>query len=116
MRFDQISSCSMRRASGRDDVPDVIAVVAEDVAGVLVILPVVERLALVGPLLGAVVTRDDRPVAHILGLTGNHERRPIGGAIAVAARFAVRRIAIPGVERHAFGIDQYLAFRRFGDL
>src|SRR6266852_4378475 len=72
-------------SSGRDNVPDVVAVVAFDVAGFLVILPVIERLALVGPLLTAVVPRDDGPVTGILGIAGNHQRRPIGGAIAIAA-------------------------------
>src|SRR5229473_4301486 len=46
-------------ASGRGNVPNVSAIIAVDVARLLVVLPEVERLALIGPLLTAVVARDD---------------------------------------------------------
>src|SRR5258708_23783133 len=54
--------------SGRDNVPDVVAVVAFEVAGVLVILPVIERLGLVRPLLCARITHHPSPVSRILGV------------------------------------------------
>src|ERR1700694_5002733 len=49
------------RCSGRDDMPDVVAVVAVEVARLLVVLPEIDRLALVGPLLAALVTGGPGP-------------------------------------------------------
>src|SRR5580704_14892361 len=99
------------------DMPDVVAVVARDIARLLVVLPVIERLALMGPLLGAVVAIDDSIVTDGLGLRRREERRPIGGALPIAARLAGCRIAVPSVERHAFlCIDQHLAQLGVGDL
>src|SRR5262249_43704316 len=45
------------------ETPHVVDAVAGDVAGLLVVLPEIERLALVGPLLLAVAARHDGPVA-----------------------------------------------------
>src|SRR5579863_2669502 len=47
--------------SGRGDVPNVIASVPVDVTRLLVVLPIIERLTLIGPLLRTVVTDDDGP-------------------------------------------------------
>jgi len=61
--------------------------------------------------LGAIIARDRGPVAGILGVAWHQQWRPIGGALAIAARFGEHRIAIPGVERHGFDVDLYLTFR-----
>ncbi len=109
----------LMRRSGRRDVPDVVAVVARGVARLLVVLPEVERLALVGPLLAAVIAGDHGPRPGGLGVGRGHQRRPVGGAIAVAARLTGGGIAIVNVERHALGIDQRLALcgiAEFGGL
>src|ERR1700681_723189 len=102
------------RSSGRDDMPDIVAVVPVEVARLLVVLPEIDRLALVGPLLAAVVTGDHGPAARSLGFGGGHERRPVGCALCVAARLA-GWVGVPRVERHALGIDQHLALRGVGD-
>ena len=47
------------------DVPDVAAIVARGIARLLVVLPVIERLALEGPLLGAVVAGRDGVIANL---------------------------------------------------
>src|SRR5262252_2761915 len=59
-------------ASGLGYVPNVSAIIALDIAGLLVVLPEIERLALIGPLLVAVVARYNSPVAGSLGIAGNH--------------------------------------------
>src|ERR1700729_3044239 len=104
------------RRSGRRDVPDVVAVVALGVARLLVVLPEVKRLALVGPLLAAVIAGDHGPRSGILGVGSGHQRRPVGGAVAVAARLTGGRVPVVDIERHALGIDQRLALRGIADL
>ena len=56
--------------------PDHAAAFAGLVARRLVHHEIIERLALIGPLLGAIVTGDDLPIAHVLvggfGLEGRH--------------------------------------------
>src|SRR5215475_10016971 len=89
---------TLRSASGLGDVPNVSAIVAFDVAWLLVVLPEVERLTLVGPLFAAVIARDDGPVARVLGVSGNHERRPIGRALGVASGLVGRGVPVKGVE------------------
>ena len=91
-------------------------IVAVGVARLLVVFPEIERLALVGPLLAAVVARDDGPVTGILGIAGNHQRRPIDGALAAAGRLVGRGVAVERIESHPFGIDQHLSFRGIADL
>src|SRR6476661_2515922 len=60
------------------------------VAGLLVLHPRIERLALVRPLLAAVVARDDRPVG-ARGRAGcRHQRRPVRRAGSVARALAAR--------------------------
>src|SRR3954471_14128008 len=76
--------------------------IASDVAGLGVLGEGVERLALVGPLLRAVVARDDGVAVGggiaRLGL----QHRPVGRARTIAGRLAVR-ILVESVERHALG-------------
>src|SRR5271170_3790375 len=97
----------------RSDVPDIVDAVAVRIAGIAVLVEGVERLALVGPLLAAVVARDDAPVARRCGV--GEEWRPVGGADAVAAGFA-GRVAVESVKRHAGAIDQRFALGRVADL
>src|SRR5271170_7109068 len=99
----------------RGDVPDIVDAVAVRIAGIAVLVEGVKRLALVGPLLAAVVARDDAPVARRRGVGGGEEWRPVGGADAVAAGFS-GRVAVESVKRHAGAIDQRFALGRVGDL
>jgi hypothetical protein len=56
-----------------DDVPDLVEVVPRHITGLLVLDPEVERLALVGPLAGTIITGDDGKVADLLVvLRGDH--------------------------------------------
>src|SRR5215470_14661568 len=103
-------------ASGRDNVPDVIAIVAFSIARLLVVLPEIERLALVSPLLAAVVACDNSPVTGVLRIARNHQRRPVDGALTVAGRLVRRGVAVIRIEGHSLGVDQHLAFRRIADL
>src|SRR5215475_1405323 len=82
-RFDFLKA-AFAEVSRFSDVPNVVAIIAFDIARLLVILPEIERLTLIGPLFAAVVAGDDRPLTGILAITGHHQRRPIGGALAVA--------------------------------
>src|SRR5574341_1046516 len=92
--------------SGLGGVPDVVEAVAGHVAGLGILGPVVQRPALAGPLLAAVVARDEAPVAAGGGAGGGHQRRPVGGAGAVAHALArAGRIAVEGVERHLVRAD-----------
>src|SRR6185437_7428094 len=87
---------------------DVPGAVQEAVAGLVARLGVldegVDRLAVQGPLLEAVVARDDGPGAHRLGAVGSKGGRPILGALAVARRLA-GGVLVEGVEGHALGGD-----------
>src|SRR5512134_958259 len=71
-----------------DHVPDFVEAVAGPVAGLLVLDPQVERLALVGPLLAPVVARDDRVVAARLVFRGCFQRGPDRGTLGVAHALA----------------------------
>src|ERR1035441_2420468 len=82
---------SPRTASSLDDMPDVPELVAHHVASLLVDRVVVERLALEGPLLAAVVARDDREVAFRPSACRGHRRRPQRRARAVAGALAADR-------------------------
>src|SRR5580693_1911368 len=95
--------------------PDTVDAVAGYVARLGVLGKLIERLALVGPLLAAVVAGDDGPISRCLGIGAGQERRPVGGALAVAVRFA-GGIAVERVERQALGVDQGLALGRIGAL
>ena len=96
-----------------DDVPDVFEVVAGAVAGLLVGLVGVHRLALVGPLARTVVAHDDRVCTGGLVAGGGHRGRPQRGAAAVAGALAAAcHVLVEGVERHALGVDQ----RAVGEL
>src|SRR5947208_1246516 len=86
------------------DVPDVVHAFARYVTWLPVLAPRVEGLALIGPLLGAVVAGDHGPVALSFRVRWGGERRPILGALACAVRFAAR-VAVEDVQRHAFLID-----------
>src|SRR4051812_24730162 len=70
------------------DVPDVVHAVARDVAGLGVLGPGIDRLALVGPLLGAVIPRHHRPVAGRFGISSRRERGPVGRTLAAAVRLS----------------------------
>jgi len=97
------------------DVPDIIDAVARHVAQLGVFGPGVERLALVGPLLRAVIARHDRPIARCRGAGRSREGRPVGGALAVASGFA-GRVLVEDVKRHALLVHERLAFGCIGDL
>src|ERR1700761_5060129 len=77
--------------------------VAVDVAGLGVLGEGVERLALVGPLLGAVITGDDGVAAIGLVAGLGLEHRPVGGAWSVAGGLAFG-ILVESIEAHAFRI------------
>ena len=79
--------------------------IARGIAGLGVLGEGVERLALVGPLHRAVVTRYHRPITGCGRAGGSHQGRPIGGAGAVAHRLAAH-VLVEAVESHALGIDQ----------
>ena len=99
--------------SGRGDVPDIVDAVARNVTRFGVFRPSVKWLALIGPLLPAVVARHDGPVAGCLGVRICHERRPVGGARPIAIRFP-RCVLLEHTKRHALCIDKRLAFRGIG--
>src|SRR3954468_7705061 len=48
----------------------------------------IDRLALVGPLLGAVIPRHHRPVAGRFGISSRRERGPVGRTLAAAVRLS----------------------------
>src|SRR6185369_2058794 len=84
--------------------PDVVDAVAGLVARLGIFGIVVERLALVGPLLLAVVAGDHRVVARRLVGVGGHQGRPRRGAGAIAYGLAASgRILVECVERHSVG-------------
>src|SRR5690606_30880603 len=95
--------------SGLGGVPGVVEkAVARFVAGLGVLAPVVERTALVGPLLAAVVAGDHAPVAGGGVFRGCHQRWPVGGAAAVAYALAgPLGVFVEDVERHLVGADQH---------
>src|SRR5580704_3475895 len=107
--------CNAAVSLRRGDMPDAVDAVAGHVARLGILGELIERLALVGPLFAAVVARDDGPIARCLGIGARHQRRPIGGALAVAVRFA-GGVAVERVERQALGVDQGLALRCIGTL
>ena len=78
--------------------------------GALVLDIGVERLAVIGPLLGAVGAVDDGPFAFSRGVGGGRERRPGDRAFVVAVRLA-RLVLVEGVERHALRVGPDLAGR-----
>src|SRR3546814_13377559 len=86
------------------DVPGVVQeAIAGGIARLLVLDPGVKRLALVGPLLAAVVAADHAPVARALGAGRNRQRRPVLRAGAVADRLARHGVLLEGVEGHEIG-------------
>src|SRR5580704_6701108 len=103
--------CNAAVSLRRGDMPDAVDAVAGHVARLGILGELIERLALVGPLFAAVVARDDGPVARRLGVGAGQERRPVGGALAIAVRFAAG-IAVERVERQTLGVDQGLALGR----
>jgi hypothetical protein len=64
--------------------PDVVDAVSGDVTRFGVFGPSVERLGLIGPLLSAIIARHDGPITRCLGVRTRRERRPVGGAWAIA--------------------------------
>src|SRR6185369_7943644 len=84
-------------------------------AGFLVLDEGVERLALVGPLSGPVVARDDGVVV-ARGVTGfGLQDRPVRYACAVAGRLAVG-ILVKRIERHALCVCERWPLRGGGGL
>src|SRR5258708_39271946 len=83
--------------------------VAGDVAGLLVFRERIERLGLVGPLLGAVVAADDGvAVARLVAGFGLQDR-PVCGAGTVAGRLSAGILVERG-ERPALGVREGPAF------
>ena len=64
--------------------------VAGDVARLVVVFPRIERTTFVGPLLAAIVARDDAAIAHRHSAGRSRQGRPIARARAVARRLATR--------------------------
>src|SRR5690606_6908210 len=79
--------------------------VAAGIAGLLVLGVGVQRLAVVGPLQGAVAAGDQAPFAAGLGVLLGDQRRPDVGAFLVAVGLAFLVLAV-GVERQPLGIHQ----------
>src|SRR5690242_12261510 len=91
--------------------PDLVHAVAGCVAGFLVLGEGIERSALVGPLLAAIVAVDEgKAVARLRIGVGDQRQRSVG-ALAVASRFALA-VAIEDVKRHTVGSDERLAVGR----
>src|SRR5690242_379239 len=82
--------------------------IAGDVAGLLILGEGVERLALVGPLLGTVVAGDDRVFLSRLVAGFGLQHRPGGRAGAVAGRFSAS-VLVERVERHALLVGEDVA-------
>jgi hypothetical protein len=102
--------------SGHRNMPSAIEnAVSRNVAGLRVFDEGVERLALVGPLRGFVVASHKAPIARCLSTCGSHQRRPVRGALTATGGFPAA-VLVEGIERHALGIDEGLAFAGVGDL
>src|SRR5574343_7653 len=96
--------------SGTGDVPDIVESVAGLVARLLVLGPVVQRLALEGPLLLAVVAHHDAVVAAGGIAVHRVQRWPVSGARAVAhALAAAGGILVEDVQSHAVTAGEYVA-------
>ena len=107
---------AIHRQSGLGATPDVIETLASPVARLLVFYPVIERLALEGPLPLAIVTDDNAVVARSGIAPGCQQGRPVGGTWAVTHTFAAAsHILVEGVQRHAAGTDQH-AVTQLGHL
>src|SRR5947209_1782113 len=87
--------------------------VARDVAGLGVLGEGVQRLALEGPLLGAVIAGDDG-IAVAGGVAGlGLQRRPVRRTRTVAGRFAVH-VLVESIARHALGVGEDVALVGLG--
>src|SRR4051794_3962987 len=75
----------------------------------------IDRLALLGPLVGAVIPRHHRPVAGRFGISSRRERGPVGRTLAAAVRLS-GCVFVEHVKGHAFRIHERLALRRVGNL
>ena len=81
--------------------PDIQDAVTGLVAWFSVLGPVIERLALHGPLLFAVVAGDDLVVTGALACIGSHQGWPVGCAGSVAHRFATAAdVVVKRIECH----------------
>lgn len=96
----------MDSRSGRDDMPDLLDVVAGLVAWLGVFDEQVQGLAPVGPLFGAIVAGDDAEVVLCLGVGGRRQRRPGLGALVIASALALR-VFVKSIKRHAGAVDQH---------
>src|SRR5262245_16058535 len=85
--------------------PDATLVVAVDIAGSCVADEQIQRLALVGPLVSAVIAYDDRKVAVCKTGVADGERRPRCDAAAGAVALA-RAVLVEGVESAALAIAE----------
>src|SRR5690606_28916126 len=89
--------------SWRGGVPDVVHTVARLVPGLAVLAPVVQRLALVGHLLGAVVALN-QAIAVPAGCRRGGQGRPVGGTGAIADGFAAAgHVLVEDIALHALG-------------
>lgn len=87
--------------------PDIANAIARGVARFAVFGPVVQRFALVGPLLAAIIARDRVPCSDGLGRAGGLQWRPVTGAIAVAHAFtAAADVVVKNVQRHLLWPNQ----------
>src|SRR3984885_8321202 len=95
------------------DVPDAVDAVAGYIAGLAVLVPAIERLVLVGPLLAAVAAGDQGKIAGGAGVGGCDQWHPEICALTVAIRLALA-VVVERVERHAVAVDVRFAFRGMG--
>src|SRR5690606_73879 len=91
--------------------PNLLDLDAGLVTRLLILHERVKRLALVGPLPGAVVPSDDGVVAVCLGVGSRGYRRPGLRTIVVTNTLAAARgILVVGVNGHAVLVDQHAVF------
>lgn len=88
------------------DVPGAHLAVTVLVARLLVLDEGIKGLAVVGPLLGAVLASDQAPVAAGLRSLGRCQRRPVLRALPGTGGLPFA-VLVVGIERHALAIDQH---------
>ena len=90
------------------DMPGVVHALARRVTGIFVFDRGIKRLAFIGPLFAAIVARDERKTSRLIGIGVGNQRKPIGGALGVAIRFA-GVVAVEDVECHSVDVDEGFA-------
>jgi len=70
--------------SGSGNLPQLVESIASFVTGLAVLSPKIQWLTFQGPLPLSIITGDNREIARGSVSLGRHQRRPVGGAWAVA--------------------------------